>query len=233
VAQARAVSSDPLLYAEGVGRTASCLSPIYPFCERVLDVISSRRLMPDAGLINHLRTMIGPMMQGRPYHNIEHVEACIAALTRYQQLAEDPMAIEVALWLHDAVYDSTHHDNEAKSAELSDRLLAEFGVDAETTATVHDLIMATRHDREPSTTDGKLIADIDLLILAAPPADFDRYEQQIRQEYQHVPAADFARGRAAVLTRFLQRSSIFYILREHEQQAKLNLQRSVEQLLGH
>lgn len=180
--------------------------------------------------VDRLQAFICPMMHGRPYHNVDHVLACIAALGRYRHLAQDPAAVELALWIHDAVCDPTRSDNEAKSAELGDRLLSELGLSAELVAKVHELVLATRHDRDPGYVDAWLIADIDLMILAAPPDEFDRYERNIRQEYQHVSGTAFARGRSAVLARLLQRSRIFYILDEHEQYARENLQRSVNRL---
>ena len=180
-----------------------------------------------SNVLKELSAMVRPMMQDRPYHNAVHVEACLAALNRYRHLAGDPQALELALWLHDAVYDSTRHDNEARSAERGDAWLAERGATPEVIRKVHELVLATRHDVDPGTQDGRLIADIDLLILSEPPDVFDRYEQQIRQEYSHVPESDFARGRLAVLKRLLEREPLYYLLPELEAAARQNLQRSI------
>ena len=51
--------------------------------------------------------------------------------------------------------------------------------------------------------------DLDLAVLGGAPAEFDRYQAGIRAEYAHVSEADYAVGRAAVLTRFLDRPTIF------------------------
>ncbi len=46
---------------------------------------------------------------------------------------------------------------------------------------------------------GQVLCDADLGILAADPARYASYTAGVRREYAHVPDADFAAGRAAVL----------------------------------
>ncbi len=52
--------------------------------------------------------------------------------------------------------------------------------------------------------------DMDLSILGAPEATFDRYEASVRVEYAHVPEQTFRTGRAAILERFLARAPLFF-----------------------
>ena len=164
-----------------------------------------------------------------------HIEHCLDELDRWRHLAADPDAVETALWFHDAVYETDRRDNEERSAGLADEALAEAGIDEARRARIVDLVMATRHDapaadpfRRPA--DDRLIADIDLAILGADPAGFDRYESAIRREYAAVPAELFRAGRAAVLHRFLNRRAI-YATDEfrslYESRARTNLARSV------
>jgi predicted metal-dependent HD superfamily phosphohydrolase len=69
--------------------------------------------------------------------------------------------------------------------------------------------MATRHDAQPDGTDARLVVDIDLAILGAPPARFAEYERQIRIEYAHVPSELFEPRRREVLSGFLARDPIY------------------------
>ena len=86
----------------------------------------------------------------RHYHTARHVDACLAQFQRYRSLAEHPAEIEIALWFHDAIYDTRRNDNERLSAEWATEFLSSENADPATVARVHALIMATRHDA-PST----------------------------------------------------------------------------------
>ena len=61
---------------------------------------------------------------GRFYHNLEHIHDCLSLFDHHASLAEHPEEVELAIWFHDAVYDTTRSDNEKKSAEW----VAECGV---------------------------------------------------------------------------------------------------------
>ncbi len=81
--------------------------------------------------------------------------------------------------------------------------------------------------------DAALLVDVDLSILGAQPAQFAKYERQIRQEYQHVDAQRFNRKRAEVLSGFLAQSRIFHVGQMHakfEQRARANIAASLTQL---
>ncbi|MBP7962586.1 MAG: hypothetical protein KBG20_06780 [Caldilineaceae bacterium] len=75
--------------------------------------------------------------------------------------------------------------------------------------------------------------DIDLSILGSDPADYDRYEAAIRQEYAWVPGFLFRRKRKAILQSFLDRPRLYatVFFRERlETQAHINLARAIAQL---
>ena len=164
----------------------------------------------------------------RRYHTTRHLDECFALLDAAHALAERPAEIELALWFHDAIYDTRRHDNEQKSADWARR-----GCPADAADRVHALVMATRHDAVPSGRDAELLVDIDLSILGAAPERFDEYERQVREEYAWVPGFVFRRKRAAILEGFLARPAIFstpMFFQTLEQAARANLRRSLERL---
>ncbi len=161
----------------------------------------------------------------RHYHTFEHIEHGLTELDRIRHLAKAPDLLELAWWFHDAIYDPSRHDNEQRSAELSQTLLK--------SPRVYALIMATMHTGVPAQSDTRLLIDIDLSILGADVRTFGRYETNIRKEYGFVPDDQFREARLCILSRFLARDPIFHTQDLHnrlEARAKRNLTRSIKRL---
>jgi predicted metal-dependent HD superfamily phosphohydrolase len=169
----------------------------------------------------------------RHYHTARHLEECFAELTAVRADAARPAEVELALWFHDAIYDTARHDNELRSAEWARSAAAQAGLDARVGERVAALIMATRHDAVPTDSDAAVLVDVDLSILGAPPLRFDEYEREVREEYARVPEAMFRRERRKILRRLLERPHLYNTLRmreSHERRARANLERSVARL---
>jgi predicted metal-dependent HD superfamily phosphohydrolase len=169
----------------------------------------------------------------RHYHTVRHLDECFDRLAESRQFAEHAHEIELALWFHDAIYDVRRHDNEEQCAAWAEDVALRAGVPPPAAARVRDLIVTTRHDAIPGTTDGRLLVDIDLAILGATAERFDEYEQQVRQEYAWVPEPLFREKRREILEAFLARPHIFntvYFHAKYEAQARTNLERSIAAL---
>jgi predicted metal-dependent HD superfamily phosphohydrolase len=169
----------------------------------------------------------------RAYHNLVHIADCLAQFDAARHLAGQPAEVEAAIWYHDVIYDPHASDNEAASAQWATERLRSGGTDEAITARIAALILATRHTAVPTEADAQLLVDIDLSILGRPPAVFDQYEQQIRREYDWVPEPAFRQGRAKILQGFLARERIYQTASfydQFEEQARLNLARSLQQL---
>jgi len=145
----------------------------------------------------------------RAYHSVQHLGECFARFDEVESLVRESGEVQVALWFHDAVYDTHRSDNEAASAEWASAVMRAAGGTEEIVGRIARLILATRHDVVPNDPDQALLVDIDLAILGAPADRFDEYEAQIRREYGWVPDAEFRAGRSAVLQRFLTRPFIY------------------------
>ncbi|MBB5036435.1 HD domain-containing protein [Prosthecobacter dejongeii] len=167
----------------------------------------------------------------RHYHNLRHLSECLAELDEVKSLAHDPLALEVALWFHDAVYDSqSSSDNEALSADLAMDALSTGGVASDFIQQVRSLILLTKKHVPDTTQDAALMCDIDLAILGKDEPQFWAYEKAIRQEYVHVPLADYLVGRSRVLQDFLQRPQLYATPHFHERyeaKARRNLSASI------
>lgn len=168
----------------------------------------------------------------RHYHTQTHVAECLASLARFRALAEKPAEIEVAIWFHDAIYDTRRGDNEEMSAQWAERYLVSEKADRRVISRIADMILATKsHDAQG--TDAELLIDIDLGIFGASPAAFEAYDQAIRREYVWMPEGLYRAARREVLKSFLQRESIYNTLefkRRYEAQARENLTHKITQL---
>lgn len=169
----------------------------------------------------------------RAYHTLQHLAECLHHFDAVRPLARQPVAVELALWFHDVIYDTQRNDNEEASAQWAQSLLLEVGAPDTMVQQVMDFIRLTTHGAEPVDRDGALVLDIDLAILGAEPVRFAEYETQVRQEYAWVPWPAFCMGRAQILQAFLQRSSIYrtpFFQTRFEAQARVNLAASLARL---
>jgi predicted metal-dependent HD superfamily phosphohydrolase len=167
---------------------------------------------------------------GRHYHNLAHIEDCLDALARVENLsAAEREILSEAIWWHDVVYDATRSDNEELSAQL-----AEQHVRPDLRQEVGRLIRLTKtHDVQPDDRLGAILISIDLSILGAEPTRYDAYAAAIRQEFIHVPEGDYRAGRAKVLGQFAGRPVIFpdaVFAARYDRPARENLARELASL---
>ena len=189
----------------------------------------------DLGLAQPAPAVLDALIRGwaephRKYHTLQHLRECLALLEGDRTLAEHVGEVAIAVWFHDAVYDTSRHDNEAESAAWARRVLVDAGATAAVTERVHALILATCHGEAPATPDARLLVDIDLAILGAIPARFDEYERQIRDEYGFVPEARFRAKRGEILRGFLDRPMLFStpaFAKRFDAPARANLARAI------
>lgn len=153
----------------------------------------------------------------RRHHSLEHVTEVLAEAARLgaTEPEADPVAVELAVWFHDAIYDPAAGpgENEAASADLAhDRIPALWEVDRDPlVAEVERLVRLTvGHVVTPEDRSGAVLVDADLWILSAPPARYDRYAAEVRAEYAHVSDGAWIAGRGSVLTGFLAAMADLY-----------------------
>jgi predicted metal-dependent HD superfamily phosphohydrolase len=170
----------------------------------------------------------------RSYHNQRHLAECLHWLDAAPQVGERSVAVELAIWFHDAVYDPRAADNEERSANLAAQCLTVAGISDDVVGSVRKLVMVTKH-HEIGKEDhaAALIVDIDLCILGQPASRYSEYEEQVRQEYSWVPKLLFRKKRAEILKQFLARDRIYatdWFQQQFEAQARQNLEAAIKQL---
>lgn len=185
---------------------------------------------PDPEIFHLLDTLYSEPT--RFYHDKSHISECLTQFQKYRAKAENAAEIEIAIWFHDAIYDTKTGDNEEKSAELAEERLSLVKVKPEVIGRVVDMILATK-THQVTTSDSKLMVDVDLGILGTPHDIFETYDRNIRKEYSWVPEEIYLPNRAKILQQFLERETIYHTndLRNlYDAKARENLARKVAQL---
>ncbi|MFV0477524.1 MAG: hypothetical protein ACK5ME_06810 [Parahaliea sp.] len=169
----------------------------------------------------------------RYYHSEQHLLECLQLFEQHSSLAQAPAELEMALWFHDAIYDTQAHDNEVRSADWAVEALTAAGVTPERVDRIKTHILATQHTVLPQMSDEQLLVDIDLAILGADSQRYEQYECQIRQEYYFVPEVLFTTKRREILSSFLSRDVLYStaaMRQALDKQARINLGRSLKNL---
>ena len=174
----------------------------------------------------------------RRYHTLAHIHA---VLSRADSLAtqpgwrpRDPVALELAVWWHDVVYEPGRAGNEAASAWLlRDRLRSR--VEPGTLERAVRLVSATDGHRADESSldwpDVAVLLDADLGVLAGTPQEYDAYVALVRAEFGFLGDDDWRRGRSEVLRDLLARP-LFRTpaMRAVERRARDNVGRELDAL---
>lgn len=176
----------------------------------------------------------------RDYHDLRHLAEVLAHLDELAHLdgpdgrtaPVDEVAVRLAAWFHDGVYDG-ERDAEERSAAWAEHALPGL-VDDDVVAEVARLVRMTEtHLPDEDDAAGCALSDADLAILAAGPERYDEYVAAVRREYAHVGDDDFALGRSAVLEDLLAKRRLFHTARaaaQWETRARANVAAELERL---
>ena len=132
----------------------------------------------------------------RFYHNLNHILYCLDIAHPYLPQTQNPLAVQLAIWFHDAIYNPRASDNEAESALWAGSHLNGAGVLHSLGQEVQRLIRLTAtHQAEEGDTNGCLLLDADLAILGAAADEYQQYAAAIREEYAWVEEITYRRER--------------------------------------
>ncbi|WP_028463862.1 DUF4031 domain-containing protein [Nesterenkonia alba] len=167
----------------------------------------------------------------RNYHALPHLASVVRTTGILRRAGELPASwaavVMLAGWYHDAVYTGTPGEDEEASARLAEEQLDGL-LPAEEIAEVARLVRLTAtHHPEDDDVAGAVLVDADLEVLGRHRQAYRRYVSQVRADYAHVSDADFARGRAQVLTRLVETPRLFQTrtgYQRWERQARQNVE---------
>jgi predicted metal-dependent HD superfamily phosphohydrolase len=153
----------------------------------------------------------------RFYHTIEHALSCVVMGAQMML----PSIGIMALLYHDAHYVAGSTINEEESVSLLREHYGDWRDEFVGKPLPHpsgpspldkigQLILATKHLREPRDSLEAAVMDIDMSILGAEQAEFDDYEKAIRLEYAYMPDEVYNQGRSHFLGGLLSRKQIYY-----------------------
>ena len=170
----------------------------------------------------------------RRYHDGRHLAEVLERVHELsaQGVEFDRMAVLLAAWFHDSVYDA-QPDAEKRSAAWAAEALPTL-VDQAVVDEVVRLVLITEHHL-PADDDanGCALSDADLAILAAPAERYAEYAASVREEYAEVPDDAFAAGRATILGDLLAKPHLFhtaYARSTWEDAARANVERELSAL---
>ncbi len=167
----------------------------------------------------------------RAYHNLSHLQQLFNQFEQVKHHLNEPNIIALALYFHDVIYDPSRTDNEQQSAAYAAEKLNPY-LNAEQCQRIYKVIMmsADHQLNDAKDTDAAYLLDMDLSILGGVWSDYQKYAQAIRQEYAHVPLADYQSGRTKVLKGLLAHPRLYltdYYFERLETQARENMQREI------
>ncbi len=146
----------------------------------------------------------------RRYHTGAHLAVVLAHVDDLAGWADDPRAVRLAGWFHDAVYDPLRVDNEVRSGRLAERVLPTLGLDPPLVSRVARLVGLTAgHAPDAGDADGAVLCDADLAVLAGSPQVYAAYVDAVRAEYAALDEATWRRGRGEVVRTLLLRDPLY------------------------
>ncbi len=147
----------------------------------------------------------------RRYHGVRHVTWVVRHVHELARevTMTDEAAVVAAAFFHDAVYDPRASDNEERSAQLAERVLAELGWPEDRRLAVGAMVRATAAHGAADDVDTAVLLDADLAVLGAEPAAYQAYVTGVRAEYAHVDPGAWRIGRGQVLRDLLARRPLY------------------------
>lgn len=180
---------------------------------------------PDAATVYaDLKRLLGA--PHRTFHNLGHIRDCVERVDEVADQLDEPDAVEMGLWFHDAVHEPGAVDNERRSAELFVALSP--GAKAGFRYRVARNILATRHSARMQYDDRAYVVDIDLAGLGAPWEEFMHKGDLLRRELASQSDAVYYRAQVGFLRSIVRRPNVYttdHFRTRYEARARDNLER--------
>ncbi len=149
----------------------------------------------------------------RHYHTLQHLQDVFNDLAKpLTELSDsEKNGIRFSVWFHDIIYQAGHKDNEKLSADLAVDALNQLCVPEDTIHFVRHAILCTQKHFDPSQGYAtQLFLDADMAILGKPEDNYIEYKNKVRDEFGHIPAPLYKRGRRKFIESVLSKDTIYY-----------------------
>ncbi len=162
----------------------------------------------------------------RVYHTLNHIKSCFAMFEEVKHLPDNPDALALAIWFHDAIYEIGNNDNEQRSA---DWFMSETNdlFDDKLREQVYAHIMATLHcGHEIENLDSQYMVDIDLSSFGKPWPEFLRDSGYVRKERPDISDEVFYAKQCDFQKVLIERPRFYqsdFFFEHYEDQARQNL----------
>ncbi|MFT5115968.1 MAG: putative metal-dependent HD superfamily phosphohydrolase [Parasphingorhabdus sp.] len=170
----------------------------------------------------------------RQYHTAKHISHCLSQLDLIPTEFDGRIAIELAIWFHDAIYEIGDPENEFNSAQWF-KTISENDLPDAIRDQVVRLIMSTCHNRAPRRQDEQYTVDIDLSSFGLPWEEFNADSDKVRAEMTHLSDEEFSVSHIGFLKYLLQRERIYsthFFYKLYESQARQNIQSRLNRLVS-
>jgi predicted metal-dependent HD superfamily phosphohydrolase len=195
-----------------------------------------KKFSGNADLSDRLFTELTKKYSGRNrfYHNWSHILDLLQMSDEYSSMLKEKDIVHFSIYYHDFVYNVLRKDNEMRSAVIADKRLRELQVPEEKVNEIKVFIEATQTHKIPAgyslAADLSYFLDFDMAILAAEPARYKLYTEQVKKEYRIYPLPMYRAGRKKFLEACLQGESIFHTAEfrgKYEPRARQNIQQEL------
>lgn len=154
----------------------------------------------------------------RFYHTVKHLADVLSRVDELAEETHEPDLVRLAAWYHGAIFNAESRvayatqggEDEVASAALARTELVGLGISEKSADRVSQLVTAlARHKPASGDFDCAVLCDADMAILAAEPQRYACYVRDIRKEYEHIPVRDYLAARHRILTKLVNRKSLF------------------------
>ncbi|MEH6648399.1 MAG: hypothetical protein V7707_00050 [Motiliproteus sp.] len=168
----------------------------------------------------------------RFYHDVQHIDDCLEWLDRYADQVDDPDAVELAIWFHDACYSPDPKGHEQRGVALL-RQLAGDNMPLQWLDKIATMIGLTTHQLSTDDPEQALVLDIDLASFCRPWNDYLSDTARCRAEQKQLKGAEYCACQLGFLRQLIGRQQIYYhpqFHADHETDARANIIRLIELL---
>jgi len=128
----------------------------------------------------------------------------LSNLKEVKENIEDWDTTLFAVFYHDIIYKASNSTNEADSAKLAMERLNSIAYPANKIAKCANMILATKEHLTSEDNDTNYLIDADLAILGKSEEEYQKYRDQIREEYAIYPDFMYNSGRKKQCKNFLK-----------------------------